>query len=80
MTYYRPDYTLQKARKLIEEIKKGEVFNTNDTFDNIEVKELLLYLVKHQDDKLEEKNKRLNEYSDFFKTMGKFLPNKNILR
>ena len=62
MALYRPDYKLQKAKKLI------------DSLDNSEENELIKYYIQKKDEWIEEQNKRLKEYQDVFDKMGKFLP------
>lgn len=65
MAFYRPDYKLQKAKKLI------------DSLDNSEENELIKYYIQKKDEWIEEQNKRLKEYQDVFDKMGKFLPSGN---
>ena len=63
MTLYRPDYKLEKAKNLI------------DNLDNSEENELIKYYIQKKDDYIEKQNKRLKEYQEVFDKMGKFLPN-----
>ena len=63
MAFYRPDYKLQKAEKLI------------GSLDNSEDNELIKYYILKKDEWIEEQNKRLKEYQEVFDKMGKFLPN-----
>jgi len=62
MALYRPDYKLQKAKKLI------------DSLDNSEDNELIKYYIQKKDEWIEEQNKRLKEYQEVFDNMSKFLP------
>ena len=65
MALYRPDYKLQKAKKLIESL------------DDSEENELIKYYIQKKEEWIEEQNKRLKEYQAFFDKLDRFLPNKN---
>jgi len=62
MAVYRPDYRLQKAKKLI------------DSLDNSADNELIKYYIKKKDEWIEQQDKRLKEYQEVFDKMSKFLP------
>lgn len=62
MALYRPDYKLQKAKKLL------------DSLDNSEDNELIKYYIQKKDEWIEEQNKRIKEYQEVFNKMSKFLP------
>lgn len=59
------DYKLQKAKKLI------------DSLDDSEENELIKYYIQKKQDWIEEQNKELKEYRDFFDKLDRFLPNRN---
>ena len=61
MAVYRPDYRLQKAKKLI------------DSLDNSADNELIKYYIKKKDEWIEQQDKRLKEYQEVFDKMSKFL-------
>jgi len=63
MALYRPDYKLEKAKKLI------------DSLDNSEDNELIKYYIQKKDEWIEEQNKRIKEYQEVFDKMSRFLPN-----
>jgi len=65
MAFYKPDYKLQKAKKLI------------DSLDNSEENELIKYYIQKKEEWIEEQNDRLKEYRDFFDKLDRFLPNRN---
>ena len=62
MAVYRPDYRLQKAKKLI------------DSLDNSADNELIKYYIKKKDEWIEQQDKRLKEHQEVFDKMSKFLP------
>ncbi len=62
MAIYRPDYKLEKAKKLI------------DSLDKSEENELIKYYIQKKDEWIEKQNKMLEEYQEVFDKMGKFLP------
>jgi hypothetical protein len=61
MALYRPDYKLQEAKKLI------------DSLEN----ELIKYYIQKKQDWIDEQDKKLKEYRDFFDKLDRFLPNRN---
>jgi len=65
MALYRPDYKLQEAKKLIESL--------DDSKDN----ELIKYYIQKKQDWIDEQDKMLKEYRDFFDKLDRFLPNRN---
>ena len=69
MALYRPDYKLQKAKKLI------------DSLDDSEENKLIRYYIQKKQDWIDEQDKKLKEYRDFFDKLDRFLPNRNpVLR
>ena len=62
MALYKPDYKLQKAKKLI------------DSLDNSEHNELIKYYIQKKDEQAKQQNKIIKEYQEFFDKMSKFLP------
>ena len=66
MTLYRPDYKMQEAKELID--------NLDDSKDN----ELIKYYVKKKEELIKKKVDKLREYQDWFDKLDLFLPNKNI--
>ena len=62
MALYKPDYKLQKAKKLI------------DSLDNSEHNELIKYDIQKKDEQAKQQNKIIKEYQEFFDKMRKFLP------
>jgi hypothetical protein len=65
MAFYRPDYKLQEAKKLI------------DSLDDSKENELIKYYIKKKQDWIDEQDKKLKEYRDFFDKLDRFLPNRN---
>ena len=65
MALYRPDYKLQEAKKLIDSL--------DDSKDN----ELIKYYIQKKQDWIDEQDKKLKEYRDFFDKLDRFLPNRN---
>ena len=65
MAYCRPDYRLQKAKKLI------------DSLDDSEDNKLIKYYIEKKEDWIKKQNKRIKEYQDFFTTLNSFLPHRN---
>jgi len=65
MALYRPDYKLQEAKKLI------------DSLDDSKENELIKYYIQKKQDWIDEQDKKLKEYRDFFDKLDRFLPNKN---
>jgi hypothetical protein len=67
MALYIKDLELEKAKKIVSELS-----------DTNEKDKLILYYIN----KLEKENQELieetNEFRNFFKILGKFLPNKQI--
>jgi len=63
MAFYRPDYKLQEAKKLI------------DSLDDSEENELIKYYIQKKQDWINEQDKKLKEYRDFFDKLDRFLPN-----
>lgn len=69
MARYRPDYKLQEAKKLI------------DSLDDSKENELIKYYIQKKQDWIDEQDKKLKEYRDFFDKLDRFLPNRNpVLR
>jgi len=66
MARYRPDFKLQEAKEVID--------NLDDSEDN----ELIKYYIKKQEERIEKKDDKLREYRDWFDKLDRFLPNKNI--
>lgn len=65
MAFYRPDFKLEEAKKLLESL------------DNSEENELIKYYIQVQKSTIEEQNKKLAEYYNWFKKLDEFLPNRN---
>jgi len=65
MALYRPDYRLQEAKKLID--------NLNDSKEN----GLIKYYIQKDKEWIEKQNEQLKEYRDWFEKLERFLPNKN---
>jgi hypothetical protein len=65
MALYRPDYKLQEAKKLI------------DSLDDSKENELIKYYIQKKQDWIDEQDKKLQEYRDFFDKLDRFLPNRN---
>jgi hypothetical protein len=65
MALYRPDYKLQEAKKLI------------DSLDDSKENELIKYYIQKKQDWIDEQDKKLKEYRDFFDKLDRFLPNRN---
>ena len=65
MALYRPDYKLQEVKKLI------------DSLDNNKENELIKYYIQKKQDWIDEQDKKLKEYRDFFDKLNRFLPNRN---
>jgi hypothetical protein len=65
MALYRPDYKLQEAKKLID--------NLDDSKEN----ELIKYYIQKDKEWIEKQNEQLKEYRDWFEKLDRFLPNKN---
>lgn len=65
MALHKPDYKLQKAKKLIESLE--------DNKDN----ELIKYYIQKKQEWIDEQDKKLEEYRDFFDKLDRFLPNRN---
>jgi hypothetical protein len=63
MALYRPDYKLQEAKKLI------------DSLDDSKENELIKYYIQKKQDWIDEQDKKLKEYRDFFDKLDRFLPN-----
>lgn len=69
MALYRPNYKLEKAKELI------------DNLDDSEESSLIKYYIQEKEKCIKEQRKRLNEYRDFFEILNRFLPNSsNITR
>ena len=67
MALYSPDYTLIKAKKLI------------DSLDNSEDNELIKYYIEDQQRQINKLDESLSEYREWFVKLDRFLPNKNIV-
>ena len=65
MARYRPDYKLQEAEKFIDSL--------NDSKET----ELIKYCIQKKQDRIDEQDKKLKEYRDFFDKLDRFLPNRN---
>jgi hypothetical protein len=65
MALYRPDYKLQEAKNLI------------DSLDDSKENELIKYYIQKKQDWIDEQDKKLKEYRDFFDKLDRFLPNRN---
>lgn len=59
MAYYKPDYKLLEAQKIITELDDNEVNN------------LIKYYIKDKEDYIKKQNKKLDEYQDFFNRFKK---------
>lgn len=66
MALYRPDYKLQEAKKLI-----GSLVNSKEN-------ELIKYYIQKKQARINEQDKKLKEYRDFFDKLDRFLPNRNL--
>ena len=59
----KPDHTLIKAKQYVKDMPESlEKFHVD-------------YVIKNLEDRLNEKEQKLQEYREFFKTLGKLLPN-----
>ena len=67
MALYNPDYTLIKAKELI------------DSLDNSEDNELIKYYIEDQQRRIKKLDESLSEYREWFIKLDRFLPNKNIV-
>ena len=65
MAIYRPDYQLEKAKKIINNLKKTE--------DN----KLIKYYINSLEDLIKDRDEIISKYRDWFHQMDKFLPSKN---
>ena len=65
MAIYRPDPTLIKAQKLIDKLGDSE----NDM--------LIKYYIEEKNQHIERQSTQIQEYANFFKTLDRFLPNRN---
>ena len=63
---YREDYTLTKAKKLINEEFEGAVPDVADQL-------LIKYYINDLKARLEKQDKQLEKYHNFFKTLQSFL-------
>jgi hypothetical protein len=63
---YSPDHKYKEAKDLI-----------NSLDESIHEYELILYYINKREKHIDDLEKRLQEYQDWFKQMDKFLPNKN---
>jgi len=61
MANYTPDYRLQEAKKLID--------NLDDSRENY----LIKYYIQDKDNWIESQEKRLKEYHDWFTRLSRFL-------
>jgi len=60
MAFYKPDYKLEKAAKLIADL------------DNSEESELIRYYIKSKQDYIDKLHKQIDEYQSFFRTLHRF--------
>lgn len=67
MALYTRDNTMFEAKKCIDSL--------SDNAQNI----LIKYYIDKKQDETDELKKQLEEYREWFKTLDKFLPNKNIV-
>lgn len=67
MAVYRPDRKLQKAKRLID--------NLDDSREN----ELIKYYIQEKQKLIDRQSERLKEYGEFFRTLNRFLPKKQVL-
>jgi len=67
MANYTPDYRLQEAKKLID--------NLDDSRENF----LIKYYIQDKDNWIESQEKRLKEYRDWFTRLSRFLPRNNTM-
>ena len=65
MALYRPDYKLQEAVKVVENL------------DDSEQSVLIKYLINDKNDTIEKQRGKLDEFYKFFNLLDRFLPNKN---
>ena len=67
MLRYRKDYKLEDAKKLI------------DSLDDSKENELIKYYIQKNKENFDKQAEKLKEYRDWFKTLDRLLPNKNII-
>ena len=66
MALFQPDYTMIEAQKLIDKL--------DDDPNNI----LITYYIEKKQQRIDELEKQIDEYRDWFNKLDRFLPNKNI--
>ena len=66
MAMIKTDYKLRNAKKAIDVLEK----------DNPELFEHVQYLLNVKDNSIKQQREDLQKYSNFFKTLNKFLPKK----
>ena len=64
MALYRPDYKLQEAKNLID--------NLDDSKEN----KLIKYYIQKDKEWIKKQDEQLKEYRDWFNKLDRFLPNK----
>ena len=67
MAHYRPDRTLNKAIKVIEELGDSEK------------DQLIKYYIEKKEEHIKNQRNQIQGYADFFKMLDRFLPNKNTI-
>lgn len=72
MALYRPNPALERGKKSFERLAAGEDLNVED-------KANITYYVYYLKSQIDSKDKKLEEYRDFFKMLDKLLPNKNVV-
>jgi hypothetical protein len=66
MALYKPDYRLQEAKDVIDNL-------------NLSVKEneLIHYYIQKKEERIKRLEAEVKEYNEWFKQLDRFLPNKN---